>query len=603
MAAAFAAPAPAYAGHAGDFAGHAGDFTVAVGESGPGANVGREGVGSAQVGKRNDPGCVGKKIKEYEEMGQAPPVDAIQKMCEQQNTPAPRDEYYCLDGARYRNGVKIYDAPYRKCVDVETGWATSLYALCPIGWEVWRFYGTVSDPVKAWSVSRINFADWCEPNAPVLAIAPNPMDAGRSGFSPWVSSQGTNRRGQKYYVAAGRYTTVEPFRRSGDPVSLLSDQGMIAEWVAQSEASQAELSNAARSLAAGYGWPLALQMTNLSSVSPFRFGDGVALSSGVEFAGQDPQVVYGVCMIPVERRAQRFENSSKSWWEYPTAGGARYDVDKFPYRYSSDPKPYHAAWRNAIYDEVMSRPGTPLYDVPGAPYPGNSPFFASRDPGPRSQAAAAARDFSRCEDGVSFYLDGLNPPPGDTPTTDTPPPGTPGSPEAPLRPNAYVTVEVDSPDYFFTAGTSATQRVSAEVGEFVCRGCRVPGAPQPRITSLEYTLSVAPSGGYDDLRVVSQRTSGQAQFVDLQFFAPTNPSQKMQVRVLGARARYVYYPVAEPVYEQRTYTVRIDVEPVRVTVNVRVGTSYPPSYGDLPVIVVGAPVDKDVIGATALPRG
>lgn len=526
----------------------------------------------------------------------------------------PNGEGWIVTGSGAR--VKVYDAPFFKCDPARShsGWTTGTTTQFVTRWEVWRFYGTEADPAAGYTVSDIFLPSWTYSGTntvEAVIYSPHPNDAGAMiGRYPWQASSGTNAHGETFYrtsssrvYPSGALTTGPPFRNSGiscTGLRSLSDTE-IGTYVDASPEAKSELETLAAGWAVRFGADVAAQMANLSSVDPFVFGDGIPCTSGVEFAGTRDGVrpVYGACWIPVERRAIEYSDGRNLWWEFPTRGGHRYDDDKFSYRYSSAPKWYHDSWRDAIYNEVLSRPGNDLYEVPGDPY--KSDTDVSSRSSDRAAAAAAAANYARCEDGPTFLLGGLNTPPDDTPPPGSQPPGSstpPGGASAGTPPSGvpYLIVTVDAPEYFTATGDDDPQTVTVTPSTLRCVGCTpapsCPDAPEPRLSSLDLEMSIAGSGGYTQyrlLRTVDPRGLG-THSATMVFYTPTTPGQSMHLEASGS-GTYVSYDGCHT--EVRT----IGTQQWEVMV-------YEPSTHPVTIVWRGTPVPADigVVFATAVPR-
>lgn len=87
------------------------------------------------------------------------------------------------------NTIIWFEGPYSGCrggvgVNVNTG----RYSLCPIGFQVFRFYGNEATPVSAWTTSMLNLDRWCvEPGTPTADVVGGPSSmAALGGF--WTTS-------------------------------------------------------------------------------------------------------------------------------------------------------------------------------------------------------------------------------------------------------------------------------------------------------------------------------------------------------------------------------------------------------------------------------
>jgi hypothetical protein len=580
-------------------------------------------------------------------------------------------DVFCQNGEGwFRNNsgqtYKIYDYPFSQCapaqlrgnvicVPTDCRLSTTTTALRrtiePTHYEVWRFYGTRAQPIRSWTMSRVNFV-WAQQNVPLAFFSPHPNDRGGVAGGGYVSQYQYHRLKSVYEeemvmtcvrrsgatidncgqaeFADLTYTTQVPLLRYGSCESLISSDNPFASLDATAQELLRQLYN---NWAPRWTHSTALVMTNLRSMSPMAYNDGIACTSGVEFTrplsvttsnpGATP--VYGTCWIPVERKALNFTSATtgavvKNW---PVTGGHRYDATRYP-AYSSgsvDPTTgrtpaYHADWRAGIAVEVNARSMRDLYPPDGWH---GSPFFTPGDPyykhlgegdpnlfrktSDRSRAASMASIHAHCVDGPLSAAEERDcptgacvpPPPPTTPPPDTPPPPTASGA------NATVTVTVESPEVFnMTAvpesGASVQrQRVESVSHSFTCHAnCGGAGLPSPHMVSMTSRLVVYGTNGYVNYDVVARKTAGgygATAYVDLEFTRATEPNQMMRIdsESEGTWRRYT---------ERRSVTV-----PACQTCSETVTISWI-VWEDLPVGIIkeGAPVDRRVMGATSIWR-
>lgn len=382
---------------------------------------------------------------------------------------------------------KLLSAPSSYCVlnlcatGRSTCRTTTARIYCPQFEEVWRFYGTRSNPLQAMTVSHINHARDCEAAALFTVFSPHPNDAGAatapSSANPFQARVTSTRRmygnaavtmAEKVYYTqpsaqypSGTYTTTPPFITSGSCTTLLSSDTPFA---AMDSWAKSEINTMISRFTPGYSAATARAMSNVNAA--LGWDDGLTCSSALEFSRAasaiDPMLggnegdtpVYGTCWIPVVRLARPTvdANGNAGPPEFSTAYAYRYDDDRYPANYSSAPAAHHASWRAAIQYEVASRqapsgmPNT-VYDAslgynvyetkngstwvsPGEPY---SPVNMVSRSVNRAQAAVAASLHARCEDGPlsnnrttecidSTSPDCMPPPEGECTTDCTPPP-------------------------------------------------------------------------------------------------------------------------------------------------------------------------------------
>ncbi len=399
----------------------------------------------------------------------------------------------CVKGELWKKNAagtptdKLLSAPSSFCVlDLcatgrSTCQTTQQRIFCPQFEEVWRFYGTRSNPIQAMTVSHVNHARDCEAAALFSVFSPHPNDAGAASVpgpsNPFASRVSSMRRmhgtasvtmAEKVYYSqpsaqypSGTYTTTPPFIMAGSCTTLLSADTPFAvmdSW------AKSEINTMISRFTSGYSALTARAMSNVNAA--LGWDDGLTCSSALEFsraaAAVDPMLggdegatpVYGTCWIPVVRLARPTLDSRGNAGppEFSTAYAYRYDDDRYPANFSSVPAPHHATWRAAIRYEVAGRnapggmPNTVFdaslgYNVsetkngstwvtPGEPYTTTNQFYRSID---RQRAAAAAALHARCEDGplsnnrttecIDSTSPDCTPPPEEECTTDcTPPP-------------------------------------------------------------------------------------------------------------------------------------------------------------------------------------
>jgi hypothetical protein len=526
-------------------------------------------------------------------------------------------------GAHY----KWYDYPFTQCPTSQIGEAicTTICRLAdntiadyfyePTHVEVWRFYGTRANPVQYWSASRVNFAAWGADNVPLVFFSPHPNDANGTPeanryVAPFQIFPTTNRYREPVVVArwsgggafGTAFTTLPPHTRSsGSCKSLRSSDN---PYQALDSWAQTDLAARYNQWQPQWGAAAAMAMANLQSMAPMAYDDGLACSSGVEFArpksvlasNPDLQPVYGSCWIPVERRATNFTSATTGQvvQNFGINGGHRYDNTRYPknststYEKNGSVPRYHTNWRNQIKAEVQSRYAPDLYPAssgggnftPGDPYyktnPDTDPNRLRRT-SDRARAAQAAADHAHCADGPLSAAE-------DTGGGD------------PVVGDATVTVTTTSPQVFnvTAVGSSQLQRVSAVSHSFTCTGdCDDPDLPSPFVVSMFTRATVTGTNGYNGFDVVAQRSAGRlgrTSYVDLRFFSPTRPDQKVQVRT-----------DAEGIWRLFTEKVTVTVPACNTCPDDQTLTIEYFVWEDKPLGIIheGSPVQRPVYGASA----
>jgi hypothetical protein len=255
--------------------------------------------------------------------------------------------------------------------------------------------------------------------------------------------------------------------------------------------------------------------------------------------------VYGTCWLPVERLGWYFTGKSPSAkvLNWSSQNVHRYDTRRYAKNYteSIDPltgqKPgYHTNWRNAIYDEVRARTGPAISPTPGSgswspgePYSNANRTSTSVN---RTAAAAAARDYARCEDG---------------PLSSAAAPGDDPEPNPDGFPDVSVQLGLSAPQNFVVGGATARQAVSVTASDYTCTNCSSPGSPTPYVKELNVALSVGTTGGYTQWKTVQahrknlasvcsvgQLVAGCTTSKVLEFYRATRAGQTVQVSIAGS---------------------------------------------------------------------
>jgi hypothetical protein len=165
-------------------------------------------------------------------------------------TGVPPGEFACGQnigkqaGALYSkvNGAwtKWYDAGYPNCSGSGTS-DTGNLQICSAGFDVYRFYGTVRNPVQAMTRSKVNNKAWCKQESAYTFAGTTPYDANPAGNfgSPWAASVTTNqdaaRNGLPSDVVArdtGLLTSGTPTKVSGSCVNAQAKGNPLAAWLA-----------------------------------------------------------------------------------------------------------------------------------------------------------------------------------------------------------------------------------------------------------------------------------------------------------------------------------------------------------------------------------
>lgn len=399
-------------------------------------------------------------------------------------------------------------------------------ANCPIGWEVWRFYGTLQDPTASESVSRAYMnSRTCQTGyayleSPNLEDDPNTPQGGTTPMKPqivWDDVNGFVGRSQPIPALgnAQAYMTLAPFRRIGSACTAFSTVGQPGtDFVQRMLNAGGDLYNVPgaytlrstfaakyRAVRDLFGATSANALFNVSGGNPAAgtpvIGDSYRCGSPQDFAvvktvsqlNATPnrnfadRRIMGSCWLPVTRMMHRY-----NW-----LGASVYDVYLRPYYGGADeayapstPNPFEGggnaslnsagqnaftAYRAAIADEIRTR-------VAGAAgTPGATPTLSPNAFGlPPSQRAWLAGYSAQCQ--ASF---------GDVyPTPDAAP-----QPQIGTLPGDAVELIVNTPEVGQAGGSNrAPAEVTTRAGNVLCGTTPCTGAILPRIFSISPALSV-----------------------------------------------------------------------------------------------------------------
>ena len=472
---------------------------------------------------------------------------------------AGRDTVYCNDRGQgvLSNGTVIYEYPYPGCYGggfnlsyVNQHWGNWQRFTCVVGWEVWRFYGTETDPVEYMTVSRVNadngangdpwgaFSQFgshragCLDNGESVALfAPHPNDTGRSdtASAAMQTQSGADLWSRPSYystVNGQRYlTTAPPFRTGGTGScdSRAQDRNDLATMLSWPSAQQYVADQAAFWTAA-FGSTLGEEQVNQRVAD-----DGIRCNSGLEYYGyakNDPQrPVVGQCFIPIERLATRTwefgeaHNISNSDVAFTSRGGERYHDDHFTegddnfFAVLGDRRlaqEIEDSVRDAIVYEVMTRaPGLDLAPringrvatnviTPGEPYPdAEHPFNGHTDPTADAIYRSWNMNDSHWSTGTSNGSNNREPAAiaaSNYSFCSLNPLAAAEPPTQDLEPEAFLDVNVNVPSRFVTGGKNTPQTVNATPRSFTCNDCIVGEGtsnqgPGPYLANVEVNMS------------------------------------------------------------------------------------------------------------------
>lgn len=479
----------------------------------------------------------------------------------------------CVDDAGYLSGRFIYSAPYSRCDGI--GIRTN-YGVATTFFEVWRFYGTESNPAQGYTVSRLNIADWDGTRQANVVFAPHPDDAHdtpapslwrewdgavvngdaqHSGPVRLFNSSGSQRLSpgdatwSRVFDSGGRraVSTDQPFRRSGTSCAALqTNNGLISDLFDRDHPDyDSDRSDGYRELiydlyqahARSYGTAVGLATINARGSAPsspesISYDDGIDCSSNMDFVVSDPSAArtFTTCWIPVESRyIEKDRGNGGVYRDYTVSGGPRYHNATLTDRYGRD---RFTAQRSAIYSEVASRSATVL--TPAQPYGDfTSGWHPARD---AAAAGRTARDYANCVGGQGTVID------ESAETTSIPPSA------------GFVNVGIASgpSDYAHVGGRFDPARWVVTRSSLLC-GRRACDPTDYRLTSLSFDVRIRGVGGYDQCssssdtscdftwRTVRTDRTGRvlnAREVEGLFYVATERSERVRIEIRNARGTY-----------------------------------------------------------------
>ena len=550
-------------------------------------------------------------------------------------------------------GAQAYDNPYPNCDPAynRAKWdRTGRIKLCPVGFQVFRFYGSYKNPASAYTVSDLNLSDWCANESVYSFWAANPSDAsGKVPGSPWFSlSKTPNPTGK--YVGGARFTQVgrtefgrlsPGVRYSGSNTCTIAqtNPNPLAAYLNNPAVTAAAKKNAKQlfwnsyvTLSRSGQYPktalavlglktisnnngaISLSFDTRNCASPMNFvstADTAKLSSAAEKAKFK---VTGTCYIPVDRMAYELESpSGTKYWGYPSLAGWRQMGMRYSdfYKNSSytnaaprgaqggTPDTYEKAtlkaWRSAMgswFDKAPQYTGsgtTKDQYLPAAPYKKN----ASGKPTGVTQAPdwKTARSYlvnqSRCRFGSQVSFNAAS---------------------ASATPTAKAGLTMTNKQLFQSGGLNRVQEVRIAADPVTCTSAAaVCAAANVKLEELHYNVTVAGTSGYTeckgnvtsgcDYKVLSMtpRTTGKIQpttVIQLAFFNPTMSAEKMKFTVSSATAKFQYQAQVGSI----DLSLEDPISGAPVSLSSKGGTQ--PFVANLALGVKGAPVPLSKAGTT-----
>lgn len=528
------------------------------------------------------------------------------------------------------DGRIIYQAPFPGCSGPRNGpgnrvvgWSqTGIFGVCTAGFEVFRFYGTMANPVETTTISTINLPtpgnDICaaagggvtaggvvDPPVGYSVFSPNPADAGYS-LSPYadqlLAGLGYNAFGQTYYVApGGGFTSGPDVYQSGPSCTSYASKNTakalqyivnLITTVPRSLWSPADTRfynkymATYNTLSSEFGWAAALAMVDVGAYPDPPCASGYLLTSpsSTPLANQN---VFGTCVVPVNMAVGGYVNAAHQVKPtYPAVPGGTYRVQPgvgLPVNYVTPTGvnlgPWlDAWWRNSVGNLVTNPPpGAPVLAQPyntslGSQWPGLQP---ARNPGLAGQTAKAA---ARCYTGIQA------PPFSDTTCVANCTP-----------PTLTLPVHVNTPAYLRVGGKLAPETFTATPGQATCS----PKCLSSTVTNLSFTLTLQGTGGYDqcqtssnlncDYQIYSETNvgTGQPQSITSGFYNATSSTQAVRVAVnTGPAGGTVTWDKTMSTNGQlstqkatQSVPITVDVQPPAASLPVLLGTQNPGSFG------------------------
>lgn len=498
-----------------------------------------------------------------------------------------RGSWSWCQGVNMSSPAQVQEAADAGCFEPEddtdtTDWSTD-YSTDPVvvsrvsrwcqeGAEVWRFYGTDSNPTAAWTVSRVNPSGYCEASNSFFLHPIHPFDAGHSASQiglPWTRGAQTNDAGETYHrsVFNGYLESGAPLRTSGSCTSLQPPSDRLDPYVdgsqADTEAGQEvrdfltqryyTIRDAFTPMGESAAREWAQHAVNTNGVSDtigyfvngrhnvvanqgdLDYHDNLDCSSAYDFvdnvdeatpAGQQPRKVFAGCAVPLTREIEHVTMSDGTTRTEPQ-GGKVYDT--LAWGEQNNGIDYEQTYRNVIESDVSSRGSAAGADPAGSGTPSE-------------QAAAHAYCFN------STAAIGVDSPDPDNPDPDDPTPDNP-DPDDPVDPGPEpdgITMTVRVPRAGHVGGEMmfyGKDRIEVEVGDLMCGGspCSTTGTDGSMyVANTRATIDVrAPAGFHHrdwewDGEEVETRKSftmrpGETRNIEMEFYRATPVEGRFRV--------------------------------------------------------------------------
>ena len=269
------------------------------------------------------------------------------------------DNFYCkgIEIWNKKPPVKAYDGPYMNCNGYAGYKRTGAITQCPVGFQVFRFYGTYKEPSSAYTVSDVQLKSWCSPESLYTFWGVNPADyTGKTPNSPWFSRIADNPFGKT--IGGGHFSTVGvtefnrltagvPYSKSGSCATAQTTPNPIAAYLSDPAVTAASKTSTRNLFWQAYlvlskqgAYPkTANAMLGLSSIKRSAAGivsmtfDTKPCSSPMDYISTADTAklsqssekakfkVTGTCYIPLDRMRYEFKNGSRTQYAYPSLQG------------------------------------------------------------------------------------------------------------------------------------------------------------------------------------------------------------------------------------------------------------------------------------------
>lgn len=504
--------------------------------------------------------------------------------------------YHLVNGRWVREQASQYPNCHPKYGDMGYS-ATGAVMLCPVGYEVYRFYG--SGKTLAVTRSRLNLPDWCAAESKYTFAGQTAWDANPAvtpGLPEYVLKSPSPRQTINEVPAevvrreTGTLTTGVPTKVDGS-CTAVSKANPLEAWLKTASAAdqvsyRIALGNVywtmsqknkyprtaaqelgLKSITGGYKYstrnadptkaPKAdakgsnyyattLDFLKAPCASPFNFATVI---DDVTNKPVGSQSVAGTCYIPLMRTARQMGRGSSIAYTFPELaanGGERYST-YYASKTAANPTGSladHATWRNAMKADYLKRYGQTSDGtgtdgkqlIPLNHYTGEDTAsnIGKKQTVSSAKAANDLRSFARCRETTKVTL------------------SVPKSPVAPQKAGLQVSVQNRN---VLQAGGKAYQATFTATGgqsRLICGDGKPCGTSRAVLKSLSYTMALTGTGSYKecaagqvsgcDFRVI-KRVAGSATtngVLVAEFYNGTKPNQSVKLSVSNLKGTYAY---------------------------------------------------------------